>query len=138
MFQRVLSNGAGVSQICWIAPGPVISASVNVDLAGTRTKGETFHPWPRSRAAPFAAPSVDMPALPFSPLKFSGPIDRVLAFESRLKLPRFKSNPLNGASAPSTGEHSHIDADTSSKRDVFIIVLVLMRFRYRLFGPALT
>src|ERR1017187_7897824 len=35
MNQRVLSSGAGVIQICVIAPGPVISASVNVDLAGT-------------------------------------------------------------------------------------------------------
>ena len=88
-----------MSQICWTAPGPVISARVKVDLAGTRTKGETFQPWPRSRAAPLAAPSVDMPALPFSPLKFSGPMERVLAFDIRLRLPRFRSRPLKGASA---------------------------------------
>src|ERR1041385_3059427 len=99
MFQRVLSSGAGVSQICWIAPGPVISARVKVDLAGTRTYGETFQPWPRSRAALLAGPSVDMPALPFSPVKFSGLMERVLAFESRGRLPRFRSSPLNGESA---------------------------------------
>src|SRR5581483_321779 len=104
-----------------MAPGPVISANVKVDLAGTRTKGETFQPCPRSRAAPLAAPSVDMPALPFSPVKFSGPIERVLALERRLRLPRVKSNPLNGASAANTAEHSHTEADQSSKRDVFFI-----------------
>src|SRR6266404_1136352 len=99
MSQRVLSNGAGVSQICCIAPGPVMSARVKVDLAGTRTKGETFQPCPRSRAAPLAAPSVDIPALPFSPLKFSGLMERVFALEVRLRLPRFKSRPLKEVSA---------------------------------------
>ena len=34
------SSGAGVIQICWIAPGPVISASVNVDLALIGTDGD--------------------------------------------------------------------------------------------------
>src|SRR6185369_8312 len=124
MFQRVLSNGAGVSQICWIAPGPVISAIVNVDLAGTRTKGDTFHPCPRSRAAPFAAPSVDMPALPFSPVKFSGPIERVLAFDTRLKLPRFKSRPLKGASAAFAAAHSQAAQVISDrKRRCFFMML---------------
>src|SRR5271169_5702910 len=99
MFHRVLSSGAGVSQICWIAPGPVISARVKVDLAGTLTKGETFQPCPRSRAAPRAAPLVDMPALPFSPVKFSGLIERLLAGERRERFPRLRSRPLKGVSA---------------------------------------
>src|SRR6516225_2432764 len=99
---------------------------VKVDLAGTRTNGDTFQPWPRSRAAPLAGPSVDMPALPFSPVKFSGPMERVLAFETRLKLPRFKSRPLNGESAAGTLEHSQATEDrVSSKRSVCFIDLVV-------------
>src|SRR5579862_4486561 len=123
MSHRVLSRGAGVSQICWMDPGPVISAIVKVDFAGTRTNGDTFQPWPRSRAAPRAGPSVDMPALPFSPVKFSGPIERVLALETRLRLPRFRSRPLNGASAAGTVGHSQVvEHMRSSKRSVFFIV----------------
>src|SRR5260370_37308016 len=124
MFHRVLSRGEGVSHICWIAPGPVISAMVKVDLAGTCTKGDTFQPWPRSRAAPLAGPSVDMPALPFSPVKFSGPMERVLAFERRLKLPRFKSRPLKGPSAAEAVKHKHVaQGIRSRRRSVFFIVL---------------
>ncbi len=75
--------GAGVIQICWMQPGPLISASVKVVLALMRTEGETFQPWPRSRAAFLPVPSVAMPALPFSPVKFSGLIERDWAFETR-------------------------------------------------------
>src|SRR5579859_1240793 len=106
-----------------MAPGPVISARVKVDLAGTRTKGETFQPCPRSRAAPLAGPSVDIPALPFSPVKFSGPIERVFALEIRLRLPRFKSSPEKGLSAAEPVGHSQIvEAISSNKRRVFFIV----------------
>jgi len=83
MLKRVLSSGAGVIQVCWIAPGPAISASVKVDRALMRTEGETFQPWPSSRAAFLPVPSVAMAALPFSPVKFSGLIDRDWALESR-------------------------------------------------------
>src|SRR5579859_520157 len=104
-------------------PGPVISAIVNVDFAGTRTNGDTFQPCPRSRAAPRAGPSVDVPALPFSPVKFSGPIDRVFALEMRLKLPRFKSKPLKGESAAKSVELRPRVVDIrSNKRRVFFIV----------------
>jgi hypothetical protein len=41
-----------------------------------RTDGETFQPWPSSRAAFLPVPSVAMPPLPFSPVKFSGLIER--------------------------------------------------------------
>jgi hypothetical protein len=61
--------------------------------------------------------------LPFSPLKFSGPMDRVLAFEIRLRFPRLKSNPLNGASAAAATEQTPAAAHvTSSKRNLFFIV----------------
>jgi hypothetical protein len=35
-----------------------------------------------------------MPPRPFAPVKFSGLMDRVLAFESRDRLPMFMSSPL--------------------------------------------
>src|SRR5215213_2391289 len=66
----------GVIQMCWIAPGPVISQRVNVWPGSMRTDGETFQPWPRSWAAPSPVPCVAMPALPFSPVKFSGEMER--------------------------------------------------------------
>jgi hypothetical protein len=40
------------------------------------TDGEIFHPGPKSLAASEPVPFVAMPALPFSPVKFSGQIDR--------------------------------------------------------------
>ena len=73
----------GVIQICWMQPGPLISASVKVVPALMLTDGETFQPWPSSREARLPVPSVAMPALPFSPVKFSGLIERVWAFEVR-------------------------------------------------------
>ena len=94
---RVLSIGAGVIQICWIAPGPSISATVNVLLALIRTEGETFQLRPRSRAAFCPVPSVAMPPFPFSPVKFSGLIERDRASDSRERLPRFMSRPLKCA-----------------------------------------
>ena len=56
---------------------------MKVVLALMRTEGETFQPWPSSRAAFLPVPSVAMPALPFSPVKFSGLIERDWAFETR-------------------------------------------------------
>ena len=73
----------GVIQMCWIAPGPSIWARVKVVPASIFTDGETFHFCPRSRAAFFPVPSTAMPPFPFSPVKFSGLIERVRAFESR-------------------------------------------------------
>ena len=83
MKLRVLSSGDGVIQICWMAPGPVISASVKVACAATFANGETFHPCPSSRAGPRAGPFVDIAAMPFSPVKFSGLMDRDCAFDTR-------------------------------------------------------
>src|SRR5512139_1414601 len=79
-------------------PGPLIDPSVKVVPALIRTDGDTFHVWPRSRAAFLPVPSVAMPALPFSPVKFSGLIDRDRALERRCRLPRFWSR-LASASA---------------------------------------
>ena len=94
MNSACLSSVAGVIQICWIAPEPSISARVKVDLALTETEGETFQPRPSSRAAPSPVPLVAMPALPFSPVKFSALMERDWALESRERLPRVMSRPL--------------------------------------------
>src|SRR4030042_5787188 len=96
---------AGVIQICWIAPGPSIAAIVKVSPGFIRTYGFTFQPCPRARAALAALATFGlslssrraMPALPFSPVKFSGLIDRVFASESRYKFPIFISRPLKRA-----------------------------------------
>src|SRR5215469_5191935 len=73
----------GVIQICWIDPCPEMSARVNVSPGLMITKGFTFHPRPRSRAASDATPSVAIPPLPFSPVKFSGLTEKVFASEVR-------------------------------------------------------
>src|ERR1700761_2315835 len=88
---------ASVIQICWIAPEPSMSASVNVSPGWMITNGETFQPWPRSRAICAAGPSVDLPPAPFSPVKFSGEIERDFALESRARLPRLRPRPLKSA-----------------------------------------
>src|SRR5262249_5891180 len=74
-----------------------MSASVKVSPGWMITNGETFQPWPRSRAICAAGPSVDMPPLPFSPVKFSGEIERDLAPESLARLPRCRPRPLKSA-----------------------------------------
>src|SRR5436305_5619031 len=71
----------GVIQMCWIAPGPAMLASVKVLPGSMRMLGEIFHPMPSSRAAFLPVPSVAIPALPFSPVKFSGLIERDFALE---------------------------------------------------------
>src|SRR5512139_2887818 len=76
-------------------PGPLIDPSVKVVPALIRTDGDTFHPLPRSRAAFLPVPSVAMPALPFSPVKFSELIDRLCGRESLGRSPRSVPSPLN-------------------------------------------
>ena len=73
----------GVIQICWMQPGPLISPRVKIVLALMTTDGDTFQPWPNSRDAPLPVPSVAMAPLPFSPVKFSGLIERDWALETR-------------------------------------------------------
>src|SRR5437867_7337346 len=76
----------GVIQICCISPDPLISARVKVFPGSITTKGLTFQPCPKSRAAWDAVPCTAAPPLPFSPVRFSGPIENVLAFERRYRL----------------------------------------------------
>src|SRR5215831_18238517 len=87
----------GVIQICWIAPEPSISARTRRSPAAIRIDGEIFQVRPKSRAALAPVPSVAMPPAPFSPLKFSGLIERVCADDSRERVPRLIPSPLNDA-----------------------------------------
>src|SRR6185437_15693562 len=73
----------GVIQMCCIEPGPSISAIVKTVCALMTTLGLIFHPFPRSRAACEPVPAVACAPPPFAPLKFSGLIERVRAFDSR-------------------------------------------------------
>ena len=107
-----LHTPVGVIQICWIAPGPSISAMVMVSLGLMTIKGFTFQVWPRSRAAQDALFSLRVlgraglaiPPLPFSPVMFSGDMERDSAFESLERFPRLVLRPSKDevwANAPS-------------------------------------
>src|ERR687886_282377 len=85
----------GVIQICWIAPESWISASWRVSPGTITIDGESFQPRPRSRAARAPVPSVVIPPFPFSPVKFSGLIERDCAGDRRERLPRCIPRPLN-------------------------------------------
>jgi hypothetical protein len=56
--------------------------------------GDIFQPGPSSRAARAPVPSVDRQAWPFSPVKFSGLIERLRACDTRDKLPGKGPRPL--------------------------------------------
>ena len=81
--------------MCWIAPGPAISASVKTCFGAIFTEGETFQPCPRSRAALAPVPVVARPPCPLAPVKFSGLIDRDFARERRKRSPTPLVSPLN-------------------------------------------
>ena len=55
--------------------------------------------------------------LPFSPVKFSGLIERDLACESRNKLPMSVPKPLNGASAAKSGSAGRQSAPRVRNRE---------------------
>src|SRR5437763_11174335 len=90
--------GCTVIQMCWMAPGPSISASTAVLWPATLMEGETFQPWPSSRAAPAPVPSVALPPCPLAPVGFSALIERVWAVDSRARLPRCRPRPLKEGS----------------------------------------
>ena len=50
--------------------------------------GETFHPWPKSRAGLVAGSGIAIAPLPRSPVGFSGLMERLSASESRDRFPR--------------------------------------------------
>src|SRR5213076_2536722 len=78
--------GKVVSQMCWRAPGPWMSARVALLCGAITMEGEIFQPCPRSRAASVPVRSVAIPPRPFSPVKFSALMERVVALERRDKL----------------------------------------------------
>src|SRR5258706_15155045 len=57
--------------------------------------GDTFHPWPSSRAGTAPVPSVAIPPLPLLPSKFSAVIDGVCAAERRDRFPSAIPSRLN-------------------------------------------
>ena len=73
----------------------VISARVALLSGAMWMLGETFQPWPSSRAAAAPVPCVARPPCPGAPPGFSGLIERVTASESSARLPRLSPNPLN-------------------------------------------
>jgi hypothetical protein len=88
-----------------MAPGPSISAMVIVSPGLTIMNGLTFHPLPKSRAAGEAFATLRwslsrtgsaIPPFPFSPVKFSGLMERVFASDNFDRVPMFMSRPLNG------------------------------------------
>ena len=85
----------GVIQICWIAPGPVDVGQrerlARLDADGGRDLPALAEV---ARAALRRCPRWPCRALPFSPVKFSGLIERVFAFDSRERLPMFMPRPL--------------------------------------------
>jgi hypothetical protein len=84
-----------VIQICCTAPMSCMFASSKVSPAGIFTLGDTFQPWPPNQAATsFPVPSVAMPPLPFSPVKFSGDMERVFALDKRERFPSPMFKPL--------------------------------------------
>lgn len=78
------------------APSPGECRMVKMVDAVKRLQRDQKEPGMPS-AAPALVPSVAMPPLPFSPVKFSGLIERVCAFERRDRFPMFIPNPLNPA-----------------------------------------
>ena len=91
---------AGVIHICWIAPCPSMSPSSRVSPGATRFEGEIFQPRPSPRAWIAPVPSSAMPPLPFSPVGFSGLIERDFAEDSRDRLPRCNPRPENPSVMP--------------------------------------
>src|SRR5699024_9033932 len=77
-------RGSAVDQMCWMKPGPSISAIVIVSLPRMSRQGDFFHPMPRSReawAVECCPRSARLPP-PGSPVGFSALMERVRASES--------------------------------------------------------
>src|SRR5713101_7505038 len=97
MLER--QSPVGVIQICAIAPEPAMSASTFTSPGSITMYGETFHPRPSLRAGLLAGSGIAIAPLPFSPVGFSGLIERLSAFDKIGRLPRCMPRPLNDAIA---------------------------------------
>src|SRR5712692_601396 len=89
----------GVIQICAIAPAPAMSASTFTSPGSITMYGETFQPRPSLRAGLLTGSGTAIAPLPFSPVGFSGLIERLSAFDRIGRLPRCMPRPLNDAIA---------------------------------------
>ena len=85
---RASSRSAG-----W-RPGPRCRPASKVSPGRDADAGRDLPALAEVAGRALAGPSVAMPALPFSPVKFSGLIERVCAFDSRDRLPRPMPSPL--------------------------------------------
>src|SRR5580658_590373 len=110
----------GVNQMPRMEPGPVISARVNVVLLLMSMEGETFQPCPNSREAPLPVPLVAMPARPFSPVKFSGLMERDSTLSRRKIFSRLTPNvapPWSWAMSVDGLEHPQRRHQEAAKRN---------------------
>src|SRR5271166_298488 len=89
----------GVIQICEIAPAPAISARTFTSPGSMTTYGATFHPRPSLRAGLLVGSGSAIAPLPFSPVGFSGLIERLSASERIARFPICMPSPLNDAIA---------------------------------------
>src|SRR6266436_3539907 len=89
----------GVIQMWAIAPAPDISARTFTSPGSITTYGATFHPRPSFRAGLFAGSGSAIAPLPFSPVGFSGLIERLSAFDRIARLPMYMPSPLKDAIA---------------------------------------
>src|SRR5260370_12214590 len=89
----------GVIEIAAIGPAPAMSARTFPSPGSITMYGETFHPRPSLRAGLFAGSGEAIAPLPFSPVGFSGLIERLSAFDRIERLPMCMPRPLNDAIA---------------------------------------
>src|SRR5690242_183812 len=115
--------------MCWMAPEILMSASVNVWPGAITTDGETFQPTPSSRPSLSPVPFVAMPPLPFSPVKFSGEIERVRAFESRGRSPRPDTTPDCATAKAAAAPRVRAQAARRAARESELMSFLLGRFR---------
>ena len=98
------------------------------------TDGEIFQPWPSSRAGPAPVPSVAMPPLPFSPVKFSGLIERVSASARRQTFVRPTPSPFH-VTSPVTRRSSTPNRGGPAERDLVVVESADDRLRVLLGVP---
>src|SRR6267378_4154468 len=77
-----------------------MSASTFTSPGSITIYGETFHPRPSLRAGLLTGSGDAIAPLPFSPVGFSGLIERLSAFDRIGRLPRCMPRPLNDAMRP--------------------------------------
>jgi len=100
-------DGSGAIQHIWMTP----TGTWRYSILRMYWDGEIFQPTPRSRASLLPVPSAAAPPLPFSPVKFSGEMERDRAFESRGRSPSPLTPPSNRC-----GDCARANADAERAR----------------------